>query len=55
MNERPGYSFYGQGTLGDMNHHNAKVATNKVTKLSKGTQSDGLIFVGEVESKDSTP
>jgi hypothetical protein len=51
MAEHPGYGFYGQGTLGDLNHHNVKIVVNKVTKLAKGTQTSGIILVGETSSK----
>ena len=43
--------FYGQGTHGDLNLHNAKIALNKVTRLSKGTQHDGIILCGILNSK----
>ena len=49
--EHPGYGFYGQGTLGDLNHHNVKIVVNKVTKLAKGTQNAGIILVGQKDSK----
>ena len=51
MAEHPGYGFYGQGTIGDMNHHTAKVVINKVTRMAKGTQNAGIIIAGDAESK----
>ena len=50
--EHPGYGFYGQGTGGDLNHHNVKIVVNKVTKLAKGTQNAGIILVGQTDSKE---